>query len=303
MAMAMAPGVFEYTEDMQNGLKLIALLIDVGTPLLRTTFDKEVLKVNTGGLEDLLLKKKSQLKGFYDDQKKKLYPSATRAADSSDDFDITLLCNLLTKLCGMRLPPKPKPGDTWDNTTEAWIKRLQLFRNGVYGHIPSTTLSETEFDKQWDELTEILEGLGGDQDTISQRKTQPISRDKAQVYLQKFEELNRQAINEITDAVDAKGEEVKEEIGNATEAILTRMEELSINSQARDAETPFMDAFPRHMETFVGREDVFGDIDACLEENKTCLIKGLGGIGKTSLAIEYGHRRAERYTEPKVWER
>ncbi|XP_078606587.1 uncharacterized protein LOC144879219 [Branchiostoma floridae x Branchiostoma japonicum] len=49
--------------------------------------------------------------------------------------------------------------------------------------------------------------------------------------------------------------------------------------------------------------DVFEKIDACLEQNQTCLIKGLGGVGKTSLAIEYGHRRAERYPGGVFWVR
>eukprot|EP00058_Branchiostoma_floridae_P020341 XP_002605831.1 hypothetical protein BRAFLDRAFT_84316 [Branchiostoma floridae] len=68
-------------------------------------------------------------------------------------------------------------------------------------------------------------------------------------------------------------------------------------------DTSFMVVFPRRMKNFVGREDVFGKIDACLKQNRTCLIRGLGGVGKTSLAIEYGHRRAERYPGGVFWVR
>eukprot|EP00058_Branchiostoma_floridae_P003235 XP_002588723.1 hypothetical protein BRAFLDRAFT_100220 [Branchiostoma floridae] len=70
---------------------------------------------------------------------------------------------------------------------------------------------------------------------------------------------------------------------------------------ARTHEAPLLTVFPRRLKTFVGREDVFERIDACLQENQTCLIKGLGGVGKTSLAIEYGHRRAERYPGGVFW--
>ncbi|CAH1232958.1 Hypp549 [Branchiostoma lanceolatum] len=69
------------------------------------------------------------------------------------------------------------------------------------------------------------------------------------------------------------------------------------------AQTPLMVVFPRRMKTFVGRKDVFRKIDACLEQNQTCLIKGLGGVGKTSLAIEYGHRRAGSYPGGVFWVR
>ncbi|CAH1271189.1 Hypp4597 [Branchiostoma lanceolatum] len=68
-------------------------------------------------------------------------------------------------------------------------------------------------------------------------------------------------------------------------------------------ETPLLDVFPRRLKTFVGREDALNRIDACLEQNQTCLIKGLGGVGKTSLAIEYGHRRAGRYPGGVFWVR
>ncbi|CAH1267189.1 Hypp3708 [Branchiostoma lanceolatum] len=67
--------------------------------------------------------------------------------------------------------------------------------------------------------------------------------------------------------------------------------------------TPSMALFPRRLRTFVGREDVFSDIDACLKQNQTCLIKGLGGVGKTTLAIEYGHRRADWYPGGVFWVR
>ncbi|XP_035659394.1 uncharacterized protein LOC118404429 [Branchiostoma floridae] len=72
---------------------------------------------------------------------------------------------------------------------------------------------------------------------------------------------------------------------------------------SRTHEPVFLAAFPRRLKSFVGREDVFSRIDACLQENQTCLIKGLGGVGKTSVAIEYGHRRAERYPGGVFWVR
>ncbi|XP_035698365.1 uncharacterized protein LOC118431357 [Branchiostoma floridae] len=68
-------------------------------------------------------------------------------------------------------------------------------------------------------------------------------------------------------------------------------------------ETSLMTVFPRRLKTFVGREDVFGKIDACLEQNQTCLIKGLGGVGKTTLTIEYAHRRANVYDGTVFWVR
>ncbi|KAI8519171.1 hypothetical protein Bbelb_024280 [Branchiostoma belcheri] len=71
----------------------------------------------------------------------------------------------------------------------------------------------------------------------------------------------------------------------------------------RPAETPSLAIFPRRLKTFVGREDVFSRIDACLGQNQTCLIKGLGGVGKTSVAIEYGHRCAGRYPGGVFWVR
>ncbi|XP_035693877.1 uncharacterized protein LOC118428019 [Branchiostoma floridae] len=327
----MATGGFVYNEGIERRVRLQALLIDEGTTLLRKTFDKKVLKVNPQGLKDLLLKKKTQLKNLYEDQKKILYPTATGAVDSSTDFDITLLTNLLRQLCGMTAPaswgkpPKPPVGDTSD---VAWIMRLQQFRNKVYGHIARTAMSETEFGQQWDELSKILIGLGGDPNTVSQRKTQPISRDKAQVYLKKVEELHRHLVEETKENIQEHTEVLSHKIDNMGQAILDKMDHKVKDDTSWMAmrpckfiavavvillisclivypwtkqETSFMDAFPRHMETFVGREDIFSNIDACLAQNKTCLIKGLGGVGKTTVAIEYGHRRSQRYPGGVFW--
>eukprot|EP00058_Branchiostoma_floridae_P022280 XP_002607770.1 hypothetical protein BRAFLDRAFT_82781 [Branchiostoma floridae] len=77
----------------------------------------------------------------------------------------------------------------------------------------------------------------------------------------------------------------------------------AVQNGTRIHETPLLTVFPRRLKTFVGREGFFNNFDACLEQNRTCLIKGLGGVGKTSLAVEYGHRRVERYPGGVFWVR
>eukprot|EP00058_Branchiostoma_floridae_P003352 XP_002588840.1 hypothetical protein BRAFLDRAFT_99540 [Branchiostoma floridae] len=192
-----------YTPGTARGAKLAALLVDAGTSLVRKIFEAEVQKMNPPSLRQQLekyrgclydghkacdKKDKKHKKHFklYGEQKKTLYPDNGVSPDNTQGFDITLLECLMKELVWLEL------GRDAQKSTER--DRLRRFRNANYGHIKSTDLSEGEFDRLWNELTEILVALGGKRDKISDRRNRSIDPELEVKYFSLLEKLYKEDI-------------------------------------------------------------------------------------------------------------
>ncbi|XP_078603717.1 uncharacterized protein LOC144877606 [Branchiostoma floridae x Branchiostoma japonicum] len=192
-----------YTPGTARGAKLAALLVDEGTALVRKIFEDEVQNMNPPSLRQQLekyrgclydghkacdKKDKKHKKHFklYDEQKKTLYPDNGLSPDNTQGFDITLLECLMKELMWLEL------GRDAQKSTER--DRLRRFRNASYGHIKSTDLSEGDFDRLWEELTDILVALGGDRDKISQRRNRSIDPELEAKYFSLLEKLFKEDI-------------------------------------------------------------------------------------------------------------
>ncbi|XP_066024140.1 NLR family CARD domain-containing protein 3-like isoform X2 [Pocillopora verrucosa] len=167
MATAISP--FASTKETTNYARLCRLLVDVGSQVLRSTFDK----IHPPATLHTVLGRTSvhyaTLQSLYKGRKKvlnptqwgKLYP--THKAVSSKDFDITLLTVLLRNICSLRTPTKgwnELPLAT-DIRTEDDIARVKYYRNTVYGHAPQASVDDSSFSAYWQEIREALVRLGG----------------------------------------------------------------------------------------------------------------------------------------------
>ncbi|XP_028416315.1 uncharacterized protein LOC114540239 [Dendronephthya gigantea] len=131
-------------------------------------------------------------------------------APDSNNFDITLLTVLLRNICGLSPPATgwnvmPPVSDT---SISANILRVKMFRNEVYGHIPTASLDDTTFEKLWREISVPLVNLGIPQKDIDELKADPLSPEEKS-YIEILKEWKQQDDDLKTELGDVKSEIVK----------------------------------------------------------------------------------------------
>ena len=173
---AASPSPLAGSVEKTNGAKLSRLLIDGGTMVLRTVFDRyhppasllADLNANYHTLYNLLRRRV-----LHKPQWDLLFPPGGATPDSNT-FDITLLFLLLTNICGLTPPhlgwhTKPATSDT---SVEANLARIKFFRNELYGHVTTTGIDTPTFSALWLEISAVLVSLGLPQAEIDKLKAE-----------------------------------------------------------------------------------------------------------------------------------
>ena len=224
--MAGTSASFSSTKETTNYARLCRLLVDVGSQVLRETFDKIH---PPAGLHNVLMKCHSALQSL---QKKrvlnatqwgKLYP-AIRSSVSSRDFDITLLMVLLRNICGLTppvtgwdaLPP------VTDTSVEADIARVKYLRNTVYGHADQASVDDATFNAYWQDIWDALVRLGGASygvaiDDLKTECMDPEIEDHYEELLKQWKK-DDDNIKDILQEIDRKLEELKASATSASHA-------------------------------------------------------------------------------------
>ena len=167
--MATACSPFVSTKETTNYARLCRLLVDIGSQVLRSTFDKMHPPATLHTVLGSTSVHYATLQSLYKGKKKvlnprqwgRLYP--THSPVSSAAFDIKLLTVLLRNICGLsppvngwdRLPPTTNISITDD------IARVKCYRNIVYGHASQASVDDISFSAYWQEIREALVRLGG----------------------------------------------------------------------------------------------------------------------------------------------
>ena len=224
--MAGTSASFSSTKETTNYARLCRLLVDVGSQVLRETFDKIH---PPAGLHNVLMRSHSALQLL---QKKrvlnatqwgKLYP-AIRSSVSSRDFDITLLMVLLRNICGLTppvtgwdaLPP------VTDTSVEADIARVKYLRNTVYGHADQASVDDATFNAYWQDIWDALVRLGGASygvaiDDLKTECMDPEIEDHYEELLKQWKK-DDDNIKDILQEIDRKLEELKASATSASHA-------------------------------------------------------------------------------------
>ena len=166
MASAALPS-FPSSKETANYARLCRLLVDVGSQVLRETFDRVL---PPGSLHTVLsdpavhakLQSLHKEKVLNPSQWGKLYPFI-KSSVSSKGFDTTLLVLLLRYI--FKLSP---PATGWDNlppatdtSPEAGIACITFFQCTVYDYATDASVDEATFSVHWTNIKYTLVRLGG----------------------------------------------------------------------------------------------------------------------------------------------
>ena len=166
MAVCVSGGTSAITEENKFFFRICQLLIDFGTTVMRNEFNKKhpphtldtVLQVHEKQLKKL--PKKVLTVAMWN----VLYPTPSTYGNCSD-FDITLLSVLFRNICSLNPPVVDVASGrrSWDedplqndHSLEADLVRLKLFRNRIYAHAKSFSMSATEFRDIWTDVSQVL---------------------------------------------------------------------------------------------------------------------------------------------------
>lgn len=206
---------FTSTKETTNYARLCRLLVDVGTQVLRETFDR---KHPPGNLHTVLTT--APVNGTLTSLKKKGVINPTQLGIlmsptvSSKDFDITLLVALLRNICGVSASAavwKSPPSST-DTTETADIVRIRNHRNEVFAHANRASVDDATFNTYWVSIKETLVRLGGlcYQTVIDNIKTECMDPEREQYYqeLLKQRKENEGSVMEKLDEIDRKFDQI-----------------------------------------------------------------------------------------------
>ena len=199
------PSPLTSSVEKTNGAKLSRLLIDGGTTVLRSVFDRHHppanlaadLNTNYVTLSNLLSRRILNRH-----QWDKLFPPGGDVPDSNT-FDITLLFLLLTTICGLSPPPSGwhKMPPSSDTSLEANLARVKWYRNELYGHVTTTGIKTAIFNVKWQEISAVLVSLGLSQSEVDRLKAEPCGDDYISVVIQwmKSDEEIKSQLKELRD--------------------------------------------------------------------------------------------------------
>ncbi|XP_028403460.1 uncharacterized protein LOC114526139 [Dendronephthya gigantea] len=202
-----------------------------------------------------------------------LFPKS--GSPDSNNFDITLLTVLLRNICGLSAPATgwnvmPPVNDT---SISANILRIKMFRNEVYGHIPTAGLDDVTFETLWQEISVPLVNLGIPQNDIDELKVAPLSPEE-ESYIERLKEWKQQED-------DFKSEVVKlrKTVENVHLSHVEQLAKFNFAGKIRDLCRKFQDGTRKWL--FDKLSSWFGS-----EESRVLILTAGPGVGKSVLSAK-----------------
>ena len=301
---AAAPSPLTSSVEKTNGAKLSRLLIDGGTTVLRTVFDRyhppanllADLNANYLTLNNLLRKRV-----LHRPQWDLLFPPGGATPDSNT-FDITLLFLLLTNICGLSPPPtgwhtKPPPGDV---SIEANLARIKFFRNELYGHVSTTGVDTPTFSALWLEISAVLVALGLHQAEIDRLKVEHCGGDDYIDVLLEWADSEEDIKSQLRDisksqtkvqhAVDEVRQTLQQQFKHTVKGLEQTEKHRRGEILKKLAKIDTLKDIKHHTERYVEgtRLPIFANVEGWLDDisspNRVMVISGTAGMGKSVIS-------------------
>jgi hypothetical protein len=290
----MASSVLQSSEEKIYGFKLMRLIVDGGTEVLRNIF----LSIHPGNLHSVLSTHHPTLYPLFKTKKiitqpqwNKLFPPPPRIPNIQE-LDITLLVILLRNICCLSPPStgwNVMPGST-DNSREANIVRIKLFRNNLFGHVPGTDVSRLDFESHWVEVSSTLRSLGLNQAEIDRLKAEECGEEEVNRVRKEWNESEKEIVTKL-DRLGKKIDESLKQVKSSTKDILSECLH----------EHDFKDEIQSFYENYTEgtREWVFDRVSKWLNDkssnNRAFIISGQAGMGKSTIAAVTCKRFPEHF--------
>ena len=213
-----------------------------------------------------------------------LFPGS--GTPDSNNFDITLLTILLRNICAF-----PSPATGWnamppasDTSESANIARIKIFRNQVYGHIPSPQLDDARFETLWQEISKPLIKLGIPQQEIDELKEATLSPEEER-YIEKLKEWKEsedELLSKLSDlerGVLTVENELRRIAGNVVPLQVDGLAKFDFTGKINDLSKKFQDGTRQWL--FDKLSNWFDDV-----ESRVMILTAGPGVGKSVLSAK-----------------
>ena len=217
---------FASSKETTNYARLCRLLVDIGTQILRETFDKiyppgSLHTVLTTAPVTATLTSMKKMKAINPTQWRTLISPTV----SAKDFDISLLVTLLRNICGLSAPLTGwnSPPSSTDTTKVADIVRIRIHRNEVFAHANGASVDDATFNTYWVDIEKPLVRLGGTsyQAIIDKLRTECMDPEREQHYQEELKQWkeNEESVMEKLGEIDEKLDSNKKILQNLEEKL------------------------------------------------------------------------------------
>jgi hypothetical protein len=269
----MVTSIKRSSNGQNNAIRLSSIILDVGTKVIHAHIQHYLEKNDKSDINELLSDTSMVSREILKDLKKSCFQDIPKSLDL---FDITKSFALINNVI-IQLDKEKK--FKYDVNKLKYCKQLKDIRNEKYAHMQAFEVNDVDFSISIVSIEEIIRQLCDYDETISQDFLEIVE-----------DELKKDTsqINDLKSTVIELLAEKKEEFKSIINTIIDKSDKFEINEIDLASSLP-----PRPSVSKLYKRANEADLFEKIAQHKLSCIAGMAGVGKSTLAIMYGHHRKE----------